>query len=151
MPNARREMKERAFGMKRWSLLLLLALATVSAPSSMEAANWKVVGEGGAVTIYIDTASISGGQAGPREAWLKTEYGSPNCSTGLKNKCIANFLSYERYFSDKSFCTLEVLCHFSDGTDQRLSFSCRPVRLSPDSLGELVWKYLYPSPEATAY
>ena len=134
--------------MKKTILLLLITLAVLFGSVPAEAAKWKFV----AVTAtgqstYIDTTSILGGPSESREAWSLVTYSPPECTMDYPkslNKCFAKGLAYERYFNDKSTCTLQLTFYFSDGTNDGVSsFPCNPTKVVPGSVEELKWKQLY--------
>jgi len=132
--------------MKKWNLFLLITLAILSVSTATEAANWQYIGKGDEQTAYIDTSSISGSPNGPKEAWTKHELTPPDCTSRYAksiNQCISNYMVYERHFKNKTFCILENIFFFMDGTNSSSASSGVPNRIIPDSLGEAVWEYLY--------
>lgn len=134
--------------MKGTIVILLLAIYSWYIPFSVKAATWEYVGS--SVTgdkCYIDTASIFNLSNIAKEVWVKHEYSHPKCNVDFAqraNKCVSYFLSYERYFSDKSACALRLVFYFTDGTnDGGNSLSCKPEKIAPDSTNDIVWEQLF--------
>jgi hypothetical protein len=142
--------------MQKMGLYLLIVLAVLLVATPMEATpkdatpteaeNWECIRSNAEYIVYVDAKSVSGGTNGPKDAWFKEEYKSPICSSdyAIKNKkCIESAFVYTRYFSNKTSCVLKTVATFADGTKDSFETACSPKKITPDSMGESVWIYLY--------
>ncbi len=134
--------------MKRALAIFLLVICNWYVPFSAKAATWEYIGSSDTGDkCYIDTASISHISNTAKEVWVKYEFSHPNCNVDFAqrlNKCISHFLSYERYYRDKSDCALRLVFYFTDGTnDGGNSLSCKPQKIAPDSTSDIVWEKLF--------
>ena len=128
--------------MKLLKILFLVAVVMALLPTNTEAANWVLIDKGGANTNYIDKDSITNGPGGSKEVWEKSEYAPPIYFEPHK-KYIANALSYTRFFGNKSFCSLDIIHYYTDGTNSSFKGQCSPIRIAPESVGESEWEYLF--------
>lgn len=148
--------------MKKCSLCLLVTFLVLLMPSSSEAANWKWVADSTATVIYMDIESVSGGSAGPKDAWFRIALKEPDCTSPeavAQSSCVLSAESNTRYFSDKSFCALEQITYYKNGTKQITYYKntpkspCTPKRYDPDTLDDTLslamWEVLY-RPSAAA-
>ena len=134
--------------MKKWNIVLLITLSVLSASIHAEAATWELIGGTKNIKAFIDTESISGGPNGPKECWIKYELAKPNCTVAIaksKNKCFSSMISLAREDNNKTYCDLQQTYYFTDGTDQSTTLTCKYKNIIPGSLGEKIWKYLYPA------
>ena len=132
---------------KRLLTFCLIVIAAGSALLPVEAAKWVQISESASVNVYIDIDSIAGGSMGPRDAWVRIDLKTPDCdSVAAKsmNNCIASAQTRERYFADKTFCNLQAVFNFADGTNWQMDYKCEPDKVRPVSLSAEVWKFLYP-------
>lgn len=133
--------------MKKPFIFLLITLSFLLISTAAEAANWKQIAETSKTKIYIDTTSISESPNGPREAGIMFVEKTPDCTREYAknlNKCIAHAISYQRHFSNKTFCSFQSTFYFTDETnDGGDTFSCNPRKIVPGSATEIIWEYLY--------
>jgi len=126
-------------------LLIMLSLNI----NSVQAANWVLVGDSNATTVYVDGDSVIDGPSGSKEAWTKTEFKSPDCTSDYPKalrKCSTRVVVYEKHFKDKTFCPVQAVFYFADGSSQGYTDDCRPKRVVPDTVPEAVWKYVFKPP-----
>lgn len=132
--------------MKKWDMLILIAIMILSASTLAEASNWEVAGTTPTKTIYVDIDSISGDTNGPIDILVKYAYKTKDCSAPLAqemSKCIVSTINNERYFSNKSVCHIQVEVYFSDGTNYTSKQTCVPMKFPPASVGDVIWNHLY--------
>lgn len=105
--------------------------------------NWTYIAGQEGKSIFIDTASISAGPNGTKEAWSKIEYTpAPTCSP--RDWCEVKDVEYARYFSNKSFCVLESIRYFVGwGNNGGRIYSCEPQKIEPNTLYEKTWQFFY--------
>jgi len=131
--------------MKKWQLILLMVLTSLSVSVSTEAKdeNWERIStsEKGE-TVYIDVHSIKEGSNGAKEAWYMYEYNPPNC-TAVENQCISEITEYRRLYSNKTTCSLFVILAFTDATLSTHNLSCKTESVIPGTLSEKIWKSAY--------
>ena len=123
------------------SLPVVLSMSTTS-----EAARWEWIGDAGDNKHYIDTESISGGPDGFKRAWTKVESATPDCTSEFaigQDKCVSYFLTYDRYYHNRSKCMTQSQWYFTDGTTVGFKHQCERERVIPGSIGEIAWKYLF--------
>lgn len=132
--------------MKNFLFASCFGLIFALAGSSAQATTWVFVGESPVDKVYVDSESVVGKKSGPKEVWTKTESISPDCMSDYPRalrKCSTRVLLYERHFKDKTFCAVQAVFYFTDGTTQGFTDDCRPKRVVPDSVPDAVWKYVY--------
>ena len=139
---ARTKATPRSDEMKTMKITLLIVVAILSMSTLVEAANWTRLGQSNRDAIYVDIASITNGPNGSKEAWTKNLNDTPDCKV-VANKCMAESLGYQRYFSNKTYCILQTAFYFTDGSNTSGSYSCDTERIAPDTLNSLVWECLY--------
>ena len=97
--------------------------------------------------LYIDNDSIMNGPEDSREVWMRMIYNTPECNPRYSgpNKCIEEIWSYERYYRNRSFCTVEVTSMYTDKTMQKTNYVCKDTwnRIAPASVREVVWKTIF--------
>lgn len=132
---------------------LVVLTAALFLGSVAEATNWKFVSETrNGVAFYVDVSSLKAVPPDAQEVWVKHQAKTPDCESDYakeKNKCIVDGLSYYRLFREKSFCTLKIINHFTDGThDGNDSYECEPRGIVPDSIMDSIWDMVYRLPKS---
>ena len=49
----------------------------------------------------------------------------------------------KRFFSNKSACILQQTYYFTDNTHAQRRFPCDVFMITPDSVNETIWKFLF--------
>lgn len=52
-------------------------------------------------------------------------------------------VTYEKFFDNKTYCILEHVNFFTDGTTNSESAYCHPFRIVPESIAERRWNYIF--------
>lgn len=132
--------------MIRRFLLLWIVFAVLTAAVPAEAAYWEKIAVSKAGSFYIDTESIADGPDGSKEVRQRLVYDQPDCASayaqGLK-KCIVESVYHDRYFSNKTFCSLGGEAHFADGTSRTYSYVGKVRTISPGSVADIIWNHLF--------
>ena len=125
-------------------MFLLISLTFLSGTTTTEAATWVITSTSPnrSLSVYIDTSSITPGPDGSKEAWFKNEFTPPDC-TIFAGKCVVQSVGYQRYYPNKTSCLIEGTVYFTSGPDSVSPPSCKPKRITPDSIGEINWEYLF--------
>ena len=133
--------------MKKWAVLLVAPFIIYFLSFPVEAARWKWISETTSDFVYIDYESISLlGPNGPKEVWIKFLLKSPECNSDFTksfNKCMQSMSSYQRFFSNKSACILQQTYYFTDNNHVQRKFPCDVFMITPDSVNETIWKFLF--------
>ena len=137
----------------KWSLRFLITIAAISATNPSEAAKWNWVAESQTEILYIDVESIAGSPDGPKDAWVKYVHKVPECADWPKliqkdnivyeKKCKEKMVGYDRFFKNKSSCSLQINSYFTDGTHLDNPLSCSPAKIISGTVNESLWEYLY--------
>ena len=141
--------------MKNSTLFLLIIVAIIFVSTPAEATNWVVAGESHEDNMqFVDVDSISGGPAGPIGAWIKFESSKPR--KDFYGKSIKYTTSYNKYFKNKSYCSLKNANHYTDETTETINWEtyfnlpCEKMlqNITPGSMGELLWEFLFENPRS---
>lgn len=129
--------------MKKWGLFLLVVLAVFSVSTTTEASNWIRVGSDANSHTYFDLDSVSDGPNGSKEAERKILFEVPQFDQ-RSNKSHREFLSRDRYFSNKTRCMLSSVTFLTDGGVNQSTYTCsQTLQILPGMNMEKIWNYLF--------
>ena len=124
-------------------VIFLLMFFSLCFPISAEAANWVKVATGDrGDSHYVDSESIVKNSSEIMEAWVKYQYGKPQCGSNLP-KCVSYIVTYLKFFPNKTYCTEEFTAYHTDKTTHSIKENCTLVsRVVPDSVVDAVRVYV---------
>jgi len=132
----------------RKGFLLAIVLLAIVSYQNCEAATWTQIGQvqdKESIVGYIDKGSVQDVSSffSPQdkyEIWEKWTFSPPRV---MNTKVVPEILYLTQYKKNHQYCVREIWYVYADEARQKNSFSCEYQRVVPDSINELVWKYIF--------
>ena len=134
--------------MVRKVFLLAIALLFTLSIRNCEAATWVKLGQinaGEVIAGYVDKDSIQNTSGRffsikSFEIWEKWTFTPPRL---LNNKAVQEILYFSQYKNNQQYCVKEVVYVYSDKSRINANPPCDYQRVTPDSINELTWQYIF--------